>query len=92
MFNFRMFNDVFNITDVQFQKKKNVEKKFGEKKSFNSNSHIRRTPQFWPLYAQIRVLYAQIYGTVLRCTCEILIILKYMHHLQISCSFRNTSY
>ena len=22
MFNFRMFNDVFNITDVQFQKKK----------------------------------------------------------------------
>ena len=41
MFNFRMFNDVFNITDVQFQKKK-----FGEKNSFNSNSHIRRTPQF----------------------------------------------
>ena len=29
MFNFRMFNDVFNITDVQFQKKK-----LGEKKKF----------------------------------------------------------
>ena len=27
MFNFRMFNDVFNITDVEFQKKKNLVKK-----------------------------------------------------------------
>ena len=48
MFNFRMFNDVFNITDVQFQKKKFGNKNLVRKKSFNSNSHIRRTPQFLP--------------------------------------------
>ena len=34
MFNFRMFNDVFNITDVQFQKKKNLVKKNLVRKKF----------------------------------------------------------
>ena len=65
MFNFRMFSDVFNdvinITDVQFQKKKHLVRK----KGFNSNSHIRHTPQFWPTFARKKcVLYAQIYSTL----------------------------